>query len=526
MSDAELDRVAYRLRHGRRRADAPRPPRPSVRVAMAAVVAVLALGSPVVLGADTVDAASSDGRVLSGGLDRLSRAEVRAAYRDVLVPALATPVGWTGSVEGCVAGTQSAAAQQATLTAVNFYRNFVGLPPVTFDATYSAQAQQAALMMLAEGALSHDPGPDWACYTADGYTGASKSNLYLGRTGTIAIAGYMVDPGASNVKVGHRNWILDPQVAVMGSGSTSGSNALYVVSPYVTRPATPTWIAWPASGYFPAQLEPNGRWSVMGNGDDVDFTGATVTVTSAGSPVPVTIVNRDDSWYHPTIVWEFDPGFEPRDDDRTYTVSVQSVLVDGAPTSVTYDVTLFDADLAGPALFPDVQGDHDFYDDIAWMVGEGITDGYSDGLFWPLATVSRQGMASFLWRLEGEPALAGDPPVFSDVPPGHLMFDPIRWAILASVATGYDDGSFGPTRPVSRQAMAGFLWRLAGQPAPPPGAPTFPDVSPTSPFPDAISWMASEGITTGFGDGTFGPTQPVSRKSMAAFLHRYANRGA
>ena len=38
---------------------------------------------------------------------------------------------------------------------------------------------------------------------------------------------------------------------------------------------------------------------------------------------------------------------------------------------------------------------------------------------------------------------------------------------------------------------------------------------------EAITWLAAEGITTGYRDGSFRPTQPVTRGEVAAFLYRY-----
>ncbi len=71
------------------------------------------------------------------------------------------------------------------------------------------------------------------------------------------------------------------------------------------------------------------------------------------------------------------------------------------------------------------------------------------------------------------------------------------------------------------------MFRLAGQP---PGdwsvaAIQFSDVGVTHPFAQAIGWMASEGISTGFGDGTFRPTLPVTRQALAAFMQRIGDEG-
>ena len=49
----------------------------------------------------------------------------------------------------------------------------------------------------------------------------------------------------------------------------------------------------------------------------------------------------------------------------------------------------------------------------------------------------------------------------------------------------------------------------------------FSDVPDTNPFHDDIDWMADAGITGGFGDGTFRPTDAVSRQAMAAFMRRF-----
>jgi hypothetical protein len=48
----------------------------------------------------------------------------------------------------------------------------------------------------------------------------------------------------------------------------------------------------------------------------------------------------------------------------------------------------------------------------------------------------------------------------------------------------------------------------------------FSDVGTNSEFHDEIDWLADSGIANGFPDGTFRPSQPVSRQAMAAFLAR------
>ena len=53
---------------------------------------------------------------------------------------------------------------------------------------------------------------------------------------------------------------------------------------------------------------------------------------------------------------------------------------------------------------------------------------------------------------------------------------------------------------------------------------TFPDVPITHPFFDAIAWMVGAHIASGYGDGNFHPNDPVTRQAVAAFLYRYDRR--
>jgi predicted outer membrane repeat protein len=112
---------------------------------------------------------------------------------------------------------------------------------------------------------------------------------------------------------------------------------------------------------------------------------------------------------------------------------------------------------------------------------------------------------------------------FSDVPQTHPFFDEIEWMAANGIAGGFDDGTFRSGQPVSRQAMSAFLFRVAGEPPPPgPLVQTFDDVGLSHPFFEEITWMANAGVSTGFDDDTYRPSIPVSRQAMAAFLLRLA----
>lgn len=113
---------------------------------------------------------------------------------------------------------------------------------------------------------------------------------------------------------------------------------------------------------------------------------------------------------------------------------------------------------------------------------------------------------------------------YYDVSGTHTWVDQIQWFKDANIATGFSDGTFRPTDTVSRQAMASFLWNYAGRPAPAPDAPTFSDVPAGSPFATAIRWMAGEGIASGAGDGTFRGNAALTRQAAASFLWKFADQ--
>ena len=118
---------------------------------------------------------------------------------------------------------------------------------------------------------------------------------------------------------------------------------------------------------------------------------------------------------------------------------------------------------------------------------------------------------------------------FADVPTGNTFIEDIRWLADLEITTGYADGTFHPTAPVSRQAMAAFLYRFAGSPAfAPPVTSPFVDVLTSHQFYKQISWLADTGISTGTVAPTgtrFNPGSAVSRQAMAAFLHRMHTGG-
>ena len=169
-------------------------------------------------------------------------------------------------------------------------------------------------------------------------------------------------------------------------------------------------------------------------------------------------------------------------------------------------------------IFEDVTESTPHYADIKWMKEHGITTGFADGTFRPSADTARGDMAAFLHRLKGTP-------IFKDVTIKTAHAEDIWWLAVNGISTGYQDGTFRPSSSVRRCDMAAFLCRLvngvtfAYEPTQ-EDIERFSDVDWQTPHCREIWWLAHEGITTGYDDGTFRPASTLKRCDAAAFLYR------
>ncbi|RZI94928.1 MAG: hypothetical protein EOO67_03655, partial [Microbacterium sp.] len=263
-----------------------------------------------------------------------SRSSVRSAYRRILAPALKAGTGWTGSTSSCRLGTESLASRRATLDAVNLMRAMNQLDGVSLSDTWNTAALRNSLMMQARGQITHYPQKAGKCWSAAAATSAARSNLALGISGARAITGYMDDPGASNVVAGHRRWILEPTLRVMGTGSTTRANTLTVMGkngPVVSpHNAAPRWMEWPSAGWFPRQLDPEGLWSLSASDAGVDFRRAKVSVTTgSGTRLAVSTYPVVDGYGPNTLTWRVKGVALPKgDSSRSYVVKVTGIRVE------------------------------------------------------------------------------------------------------------------------------------------------------------------------------------------------------
>ena len=113
---------------------------------------------------------------------------------------------------------------------------------------------------------------------------------------------------------------------------------------------------------------------------------------------------------------------------------------------------------------------------------------------------------------------------YKDVSTGDWFYPAVEYMSGKKYMTGYSDTEFGPNDALSRAMFVTILYRVSGEKV--QAAKTkFTDVLQNVWYTEAVAWAVENGITTGTGDTTFNPNDPVTREQMATFLKRYLDRG-
>lgn len=167
----------------------------------------------------------------------------------------------------------------------------------------------------------------------------------------------------------------------------------------------------------------------------------------------------------------------------------------------------------GFAPFTDDDGATHEYATV-WANAAGIAFGTTPTTFAPGRGVTREQMASFIYRTFDVPKRTDEP--FTDVNGGPHA-EAIASITAAGIAHGFDSRTYGPKEYVSREQMASFIARAMGLS---PVHPNFSDVAPNGTHGGNIGAIAARGITSGCGGDRYCPRETVTRGQMTAFLYR------
>lgn len=109
---------------------------------------------------------------------------------------------------------------------------------------------------------------------------------------------------------------------------------------------------------------------------------------------------------------------------------------------------------------------------------------------------------------------------FTDVNDDDWFSDVVRYVYEQGLMTGTSDTEFSPNLTTTRGMIVSILNRLEGGPIAESAG--FTDVADGDWYADAVNWVASEGIVAGYEDNTFRPNDPITREQLAAMLMNYA----
>ncbi|MEP9357583.1 CAP domain-containing protein [Sphingomonas sp. KR3-1] len=265
------------------------------------------------------------------------------------------------NIAACQAGTLKPEVAQRVLATLNDIRAHHNLPAVTYAPADEPAVQQSALMMAANGALSHNPPTSWLCYTSAGATAAGQSNIYLGTGGlrysqdADIMIGWLTD--TNNVtanNIGHRRWLLYPFLStiaygrVAGTWQTSnradGASIKVINSTQNTAGPLPDYVAYPFQDYPAKYFDTSAllsfsvianKTSNFGANSSVSFANAVITVKARGGAM-LTVSNQ--SWDNEgyglpnSVQWNV-AGLTA---NTIYDVTINNVTVSGAARNYSY----------------------------------------------------------------------------------------------------------------------------------------------------------------------------------------------
>ena len=218
------------------------------------------------------------------------------------------------------------------------------------------------------------------------------------------------------------------------------------------------------------------------------------------------------------------------EDNLTVTIPAGSIGDRRYTAHWEFDPTIIAALNPTPNVdFLDVSRVDWFYYDVRYVCENGLMNGTSRNRFSPYGTATRGMLVTILYRMENEPRCFGSA-AFSDVKPGAYYEKAVVWASQNNIVSGYTDGTFRPDAPVTREQLASILYRYtlyrgqdvsAGETTSLSG---YGDAQAVSSYAlPAMRWACGTGILQG-ANGKLNPSGLATRAQLAAMLHRYLTK--
>ena len=256
-----------------------------------------------------------------------------------------------------------------------------------------------------------------------------------------------------------------------------------------------------------------------------DLANGTVTcyAKSAAKGAEVTLTVKPDVGYALDKLTVTDASGKTVDvtkvDEKTYTFVMPG-------SKVTVEAVFAPSTSGLP--FTDVSAGDWFYGAVKFVYENGLMDGVAGNLFAPNATLNRAMAVTILYRLEGSPDLDGEnlgyP--FADVDGNAWYGDAVYWARCNGIVDGVENNHFDPTGSLTREQMATVLYRYAQYKGADVSASGdlsgFADSANVSAWAvDAVKWAVGSGLVNGVEGNALAPQGTSTRAQTATVLARF-----
>lgn len=177
--------------------------------------------------------------------------------------------------------------------------------------------------------------------------------------------------------------------------------------------------------------------------------------------------------------------------------------------------------------FSDVDKSAWFYDNVQYVIENGLMTGISENEFSPNSETTRGMIVTILWRLEDRPVSTGVE--FDDVNSNDYYHNAVVWAAANKIVSGYNENLFGPNDIATREQLSTIMYRYAeykDYDITSVGADLdkYDDKEQISDYAiDSIKWAVAHQIISGTSEKTISPKDNVSRCQVAAILKRFCS---
>ena len=173
--------------------------------------------------------------------------------------------------------------------------------------------------------------------------------------------------------------------------------------------------------------------------------------------------------------------------------------------------------------FTDVNSNSWYFNAVEFVYNKGIMQGVSSTKFSPSGTVTRGMIVTMLWRMAGEPYVGGGS--FDDVASGSYYATAVAWAAKNGIVDGYNSTRFGPNDAVTREQIATMLYRYAkwlGYSASGSSLAGYSDASSVSSWAkDAMGWAVKNSVVTGVTATKLNPASSATRAETAQMFMNF-----